>query len=65
MKTLTNTTGDDLLLKDKPIIKAGKTVELEDSVAAELLAKYPTQVVEGAIKSEAPVETKPKRKRKK
>lgn len=62
MKTLTNLIGDDLLLKDKMIIRAGKTAELEDSVAAELLAKYPGQVVEGT--PETPV-AKPKRKRKK
>ncbi len=60
-KILTNLTGEDLLLKDKTIIYAGKTETLEDSVAIELLEKYPTSLVEVGVQSEAPVE-KPKRK---
>ena len=47
-KILTNLTGDDLLLKDKSIIKAGKTEELENVIADELMAKYPKSLkVEG------------------
>jgi len=46
MKTLTNLVGEDLLLKDKMIMRAGKTETLEDNIADELLAKYPNSVVE-------------------